>query len=630
MTSSITFGTSYYPDHWPRDEWQRDLELIRQSGITAVRFGEFSWSWIMPRPDVYDFAPYDHFMDLAERCGLKVLLCTPTCNPPPWFFARYPDARQIDQHARPHIGHRHMACYNHPAALAAAQDVVIKLGQQYRDHPALVGWQVDNELTAGESADLNRLYDYHPITLAHYRAYLQQRYESLEALNTAWWNNFWSNRYSSWEEIDPPRPGLSDNISPAMWLEWLRFRAANVAVFGRKQVAWLREIREDFQIGTNVPEVSPLRSVLLGQDYWELCQEMDFIGTDVYVYSGNTRRDQQQLAYSCDVIRSAATASGAKFGVLETQAGPHVRPWRMNFAGGYWKPDFLEHSSKTYAAHGADFVYFFLWRPTQGGAEFGMNGLVHTDGSPSERSQRLPQIIAAATTARDQLADRPPAYVHYSPDSLSLLALYDPDDTGDKSLPGWHSLLEDLGYRVTFLNDDDVLHLDHQPPGPVVLAQSIVLSQALCEKLAVPDDAHPLIVAGAPAYFDEYARVYEVLPGSQSLRQRIGISITALEAGRPLKTALFDTEEKPILQALVTAEGGHVLQESSDGSPSIVRGQASLYFHFDVGTAYYSAQEDTREDIRSYLMQFIGLFDQSSVSSPGPSYSQDIHVEARK
>jgi beta-galactosidase len=582
MTTAITFGTSYYPDHWPQTAWQRDLELMRDSGITAVRFGEFSWSWFMPRPGVYDFAACDQFMALAHQCGLGVMLCTPTCNPPHWFFTQYPDARQVDQHGQSHIGHRHMACYNHPAALAAAHEIVVKLAQHYRDHPALIGWQIDNELTAGESANLHRLYDYHPLTLALYRAYLRDKYSTLDALNDYWWNNFWGNRYTSWDEIDPPRPGLSGNISPAMWLEWMRFRGWNVARFGRQQAVWLREINPDFYVGTNVPEVSPLKGAILGQDYWALCQEMDFIGTDLYVYDGNHERNQQQLAYSCDVIRSAATASGADFGVLEVQAGPHIRPWRMTFSGGYWGPDFLHSSVQTFAAHGARFIYFFLWRATQGGAEFGMNGLLNLDGSPSERSQQLPEIIAH--TASAQPDQRPVAYIHYSQDTLNLLALYDPDNTGDTALPGWHALLEDLGYQVDFVSDADLFTLEQQPPGPLVLAQSMVLSCEVCDWLV--SSSRPLIAAGAPAYFDAYARVYPLLPGG-ALSQRLGVHIEAFEANRRCNNGWISGDDLPLLNARIRVISGEVLHKDDNDQPLMVHTNNSLYISFDLGTLYH-------------------------------------------
>jgi beta-galactosidase len=59
------FGTAYYPDHWPDNEWERDLGAIRDAGLTVVRFGEFSWSWYEPSCGKFDFRAFDRFVGLA-------------------------------------------------------------------------------------------------------------------------------------------------------------------------------------------------------------------------------------------------------------------------------------------------------------------------------------------------------------------------------------------------------------------------------------------------------------------------------------------------------------------------------------------------------------------------------------
>ena len=42
MSDRISGGVSYYPNHWPETEWERDMELIKRSGLDMIRFGEFS------------------------------------------------------------------------------------------------------------------------------------------------------------------------------------------------------------------------------------------------------------------------------------------------------------------------------------------------------------------------------------------------------------------------------------------------------------------------------------------------------------------------------------------------------------------------------------------------------------
>ncbi|MFW6062293.1 MAG: beta-galactosidase, partial [Planctomycetota bacterium] len=52
----MTFGAAWYPEHWPRERWQRDLELMRACGLELVRIAEFTWSKTQPSPGVWDWA----------------------------------------------------------------------------------------------------------------------------------------------------------------------------------------------------------------------------------------------------------------------------------------------------------------------------------------------------------------------------------------------------------------------------------------------------------------------------------------------------------------------------------------------------------------------------------------------
>ena len=39
---NIRFGVDYYPEHWPRERWEQDANLMQKMGIQVVRMGEFS------------------------------------------------------------------------------------------------------------------------------------------------------------------------------------------------------------------------------------------------------------------------------------------------------------------------------------------------------------------------------------------------------------------------------------------------------------------------------------------------------------------------------------------------------------------------------------------------------------
>ena len=45
---------------------------------------------------------------------------------------------------------------------------------------------------------------YGPASRDAFRIWLEARYGTLEALNDAWGNVFWSQEYTAWDQIDPP------------------------------------------------------------------------------------------------------------------------------------------------------------------------------------------------------------------------------------------------------------------------------------------------------------------------------------------------------------------------------------------------------------------------------------------
>ena len=42
MIMGIHFGVDYYPEHWPRERWETDAELMQEMGVQVVRMAEFS------------------------------------------------------------------------------------------------------------------------------------------------------------------------------------------------------------------------------------------------------------------------------------------------------------------------------------------------------------------------------------------------------------------------------------------------------------------------------------------------------------------------------------------------------------------------------------------------------------
>ena len=55
MIMGIHFGVDYYPEHWPRERWETDAELMQEMGVQVVRMAEFSWFKMEPREGEFHF-----------------------------------------------------------------------------------------------------------------------------------------------------------------------------------------------------------------------------------------------------------------------------------------------------------------------------------------------------------------------------------------------------------------------------------------------------------------------------------------------------------------------------------------------------------------------------------------------
>ena len=63
---NIRFGVDYYPEHWPRERWEQDANLMQKMGIQVVRMGEFSWHKMEPEQGKFDF---EWLADAADLLG---------------------------------------------------------------------------------------------------------------------------------------------------------------------------------------------------------------------------------------------------------------------------------------------------------------------------------------------------------------------------------------------------------------------------------------------------------------------------------------------------------------------------------------------------------------------------------
>ncbi len=381
-------GCAYYPEHWPSERWPTDAALMREAGLQVVRLAEFAWDRMEPRPGVYDFDWLERAIETLSGAGLRVVLCTPTATPPPWLTHAHPEICRVAlDGTRVSPGARRQACASVPAYQEAALRITGQIAQRFGAHPAVIGWQIDNEFGVGETT---RCYCDH--CRRAFQDWLAARYGSLDALNVAWGTQFWGMTYHDWRHI--PIPGItSEPQSPSMLLDYRRFSSDNWRRFQRQQIALLRQ----YAPGRWITHNFMIRHWSL--DYWQLAEDLDFVSYDNYPHGLS---DPCEVALNLDLMWSLKRRP---FWVMEQQPGPvNWHPQRPPVPPGQVRV--WTHQA---IAHGAEAVIYFRFRAGRFGQEQYHTGLLKWDATP-DRGYGEAQAAAADLAALPDLT-RPAARV---------------------------------------------------------------------------------------------------------------------------------------------------------------------------------------------------------------------------
>lgn len=52
----LLFGAAYYDEYMPYDRLDKDIEMMKKSGINTVRIAESTWSTCEPKEGMFDFS----------------------------------------------------------------------------------------------------------------------------------------------------------------------------------------------------------------------------------------------------------------------------------------------------------------------------------------------------------------------------------------------------------------------------------------------------------------------------------------------------------------------------------------------------------------------------------------------
>ncbi|MER5177504.1 beta-galactosidase [Streptomyces sp. NPDC002896] len=609
----LAFGGDYNPEQWPESVWHEDVALMREAGVTMVSVGIFSWALLEPEPGVHDFGWLDRLLDLLHENGIRADLGTPTVCPPAWFYRSHPDALPVTREGvRLAFGSRGAICHSNPAYRDAAAGITTQLAQRYGAHPAVAMWHVHNEYGVPVSAC------YCDTCAEHFRRWLDTTYGSVEAVNEAWGTTFWGQRYTAFDQIDPPRL-TPTAANPAQQLDYRRFADATMRENFVRERDILHRLSPGVPVTTNfMTALSQCDSV----DYWAWGREVDIVTNDHYLITDG-RRTHVNLAMAADITRSVG--GGAPWLLLEhSTSGVNWQPRNPAKAPGQ-----MARNSLTHVARGSDGAMFFQWRQSRRGAEkFHSAMLPHagTDSRVWREVVRLGADVDALGSLRGTrtVADVAMVWDWQSWWAQSLEWRPSEDHDARERADAFYEALYDRHLTVDFAHPESDLSAY-----PLVVVPALYLAtEAAGRNLrAYVENGGTLVVSYFSGIVDEHDAVHEG-PYPGVLRDVLGLTVeefSPLLQGEQVRITAADGSELSgdVWTEFVTPRGADTVWTYADGlaagGPAVTRNRLGE------GTAWYVSTRLAPRDLDVLL----GWACEDARIAPRADLPRDVEVVTR-
>jgi beta-galactosidase len=488
----VLFGAAYYHEYQPSPRLEADLDLMAEAGFSVIRVGESVWTTWEPEEGRFDLDWLAPVLDGAHERGIRVVLGTPTYAAPPWLARRYPEiAAETSTGQRMPWGARQEIDYTHPAFKFHAERVIRKIVSRYVDHPAVIGYQVDNEpgmLLFHNHGVFQRFVDE-----------LRHTYGTVEALNEAWGLVYWSHELTTWADLWTP----DGNWQPQYDLAWRTFQAKLTTEFIAWQADLVREYARDDQFVTTCiaydrPSVDDANltaafDVTAGNPYYAMQDALAVPSTNVS-RQGWTTSGVWSMMLSADRMYASKQAP---FLITETNAGA-IGGSSINFPAfdGQWR-----QAAWAFVCRGAEMIEYWHWHTNHFGAETYWIGILPHDQQPGRVYAELSRLGAEFRKAGSRVVGLCPdaqigllysarskwglAFQATFPQPGKGTAVWSPHDMDHRS---YHRIFEAF-YRGSF---------DARVPARLIHDVQIVGPDGgrILEPAVVADDLPVLVVAG--------------------------------------------------------------------------------------------------------------------------------------
>src|SRR5699024_5192524 len=399
LHNSVLFGAAYYHEYQPSPRLEADMRQMKDAGFTVIRVGESVWSTWEPEDGVFELEWLLPVLDAAHERNIKVILGTPTYAAPMWLARQVPEINvERTTGNRMGWGVRQEINYAHPAFLFHAERIIRKIIARYAEHPAVIGYQDDNE--PGVEIFANDQ------VFQKFVDALRRTYGSVEHLNREWGLTYWSHRLSDWSDLWRP----DANGQPQYTLAWRKFQADITTSFISWQADVVREYARDDQFVTTCisydratadeEKLAANLDVTAGNPYYRMQDSLELPNTDQAAQFWATTGTWSLFTYA---DRMYGTKQ-APFLVTETNAQAIGSTW-MNEPGydGQWR-----QAAWALVSRGASMIEYWHWHTLHAGTETYWGGVLPHSQEPGRVYNELAALGAEFAQAGSAVTELTP------------------------------------------------------------------------------------------------------------------------------------------------------------------------------------------------------------------------------
>lgn len=495
-TRHIYFGAAYYDEYLPYDRIEQDMELMKKAGMNVIRIAESTWSTLEPCEGHYDFTHVDRMLDAALRHDISVIVGTPTYAIPAWLAKKAPDILTVTKDGPSLYGRRQNMDLTSPIYLSYAENIIRVLMEHVCAHPAVIGYQIDNEThhyeTAGER--VQRLFV----------ESLKKQYPDICEFNHAFGLDYWSNRIDDWADF----PDIRGTINASLAAEFERFQRRLAAEFHHWQAAIIEEYRKPGQFIThNFDFEWHGVSYGLQPDIDQLLAAscMDVAGGDIY-HPSQGELTGAEISLCGNILRGLKDDN---YLILETQAqgNPEWLPY----------PGQLRLCAYGHLANGANSVLYWHWHSIHNSFESYWKGVLSHDFSEGAVYEEACRLGKELSVIGDKLKN-------LKKENKIALLLDHASLTGFKYFPagslkdsGYNTIVRWIGDALYRLNlEYDVIFAHDEQLAEKLSAHELVFVPALysapeevLEKLTrYTADGGTLVVTFRSGFCDDHLKIY--------------------------------------------------------------------------------------------------------------------------